>query len=415
MTLSPSLTFPKLRAVDVRPHSQNGHAYYLLRDPLELQSGSLLIPQYLGPVLALCDGSMESSRALGSTLLSRYGIGLETEQINEVLAALDQACLLENERARVALVEKIQRFRRQPFRTPSLAGLSYPAERAALARLLDDYLTGISPRNRYYNGHTNGHGHRVGVFSPHIDYPRGGKVYAQTWGALGEAARAADLVIILGTDHYGDDLFTLTRQHYATPYGTLPTATALVDDLAAVLGEDAAFAGELRHSNEHSLELVAVWLHHMRGGDPVPILPVLTGSLHHLYGSQQSPADNPFVFRFLEAVRRHVQGRNVLVVASGDLSHVGPAFGGQPLTAQDRLQVQSADRTLINHLCQGDAEGFFNAIRRIRNRHNVCGGTPGYLALKLLDGLSGTETGYQSCPADEQNQSAVTIGGVVFQ
>ena len=37
---------------------------------------------------------------------------------------------------------------------------------------------------------------------------------------------------------------------------------------AAGVGADRAFAGELRHREEHALELIAVWLHHMRGGRP---------------------------------------------------------------------------------------------------------------------------------------------------
>jgi AmmeMemoRadiSam system protein B len=113
-------------------------------------------------------------------------------------------------------------------------------------------------------------------------------------------------------------------------------------------------------------------------------------------------------------MERHCAGRNVFVVASGDLAHVGPAFGGAPLTEQDRLQVRSADRDLINHLCAGDADSFFDSIRRIRNRHNVCGTTPGYLTLKLMGTIHGQEMAYQSCPADDHNTSAVTVAGVAF-
>src|SRR5690606_16151874 len=149
-------------------------------------------------------------------------------------------------------------------------------------------------------------------------------------------------------------------------------------DLAAAIGEEAAYAGELRHLNEHSLELVAVWLHHVRGGRPVAVAPVLCGSFYRFYDSSQSPAAHPTIRAFLETLSRRCAGRNVLIVASGDLAHVGPAFGGAPLTLQERLRVQSADRILIDRLCAGDAEGFFNAIRTSRNQNNVCGGSPGY-------------------------------------
>ncbi|MBX2997560.1 MAG: AmmeMemoRadiSam system protein B [Caldilineaceae bacterium] len=422
MPIANRIVFPKLRPVDVRPYQQNGQPYYLLRDPLDLSEGSLLVPQYFGPLLALCDGTLEDARALGVTLMARYGMNIDAGMIGDLLSALDEALLLENERTVAALARKREAYRRLPFRTATLAGLSYPAERRALAQLLDGYIEQTVPtRNGRANGAApgrrngqSGHPPKPGIFSPHIDYPRGGTVYAPTWKTVEDAVQSADLAILIGTDHYGDDLFTLTRQNYATPYGMLPTNTIIVDDLAAALGEEAAYAGEMRHCNEHSLELVAVWLHHMRGGRPLEIVPVLCGSLHRFYANGHSPADHAPIGQFLETMERHCAGRNVFVVASGDLAHVGPAFGGAPLTQQDRLQVRSADRDLLTHLCAGDADGFFDSIRRIRNRHNVCGATPGYLALKLMGNVHGQEMAYQSCPADDHNTSAVTVAGVAY-
>jgi len=62
------------------------------------------------------------------------------------------------------------------------------------------------------------------LVSPHIDYARGGPVYAHVWK------------------------LTLTRQHYATPFGVLPTAREVVETLAGAMGAETAFAGELYHS-----------------------------------------------------------------------------------------------------------------------------------------------------------------------
>jgi MEMO1 family protein len=432
MTFSTALTFPKLRAVDVRPYVQNGHSYYLLRDPLALAEGSLLVPQSLGPALMLCDGTLENTQAMVAALAIRYGIRLNTDAIDDLLVALDNAMLLDNERSQEALARQAAAYRQRPYRPLALAGHSYPDDPEVLAQQLNRFLLAAREEksmrstpslNGHAHNHLNGRSHLpaaaaaascLGIFSPHIDYGRGSSVYAHTWGAIQEAVEAADLVIAIGTDHFGDDLFTLTRQNYATPYGILPTATRVVDDLAQALGEETAYAGELRHCQEHSLELVAVWLHHMRSGVPVEVAPVLCGSFYGFYGNQQGPASHPAIATFLETLNRHCEGRRVLIVASGDLAHVGPAFGGTPLTAQDRLKVRQADRTLINHLCAGDAEGFFNAIRRVRNQFNVCGGAPGYLALKLMGAVTGAEMAYQSCPADDQNTSAVTISGIVF-
>ncbi len=409
-----SIRYPKLRDVEVRPYHQNGQAYLLLRDPLELSPGALLVPQALGPLLALCDGTLEDAAAIHAAALVRFGLPVDRATVEELLRALDEHLILDSPRAREALEEARAAYRDQPFRPPALAGLSYPENPDDLARLLDDYLAQVEDPEVPAEGWLPD-SPRPGVFSPHIDYPRGGHVYAQAWKAAAALARHAELVILVGTDHYGDDPFTLTRQHYATPYGVLPTATDLVDALAQALGPEAAFAGELRHRNEHSLELVAVWLHHMRGGEPVAMLPVLVGSLHRFFDTSESPVDaDPQIRAFLDTLARLTADKRVLVVASGDLSHVGPAFGGRPLGPAGRARLRQADEEVVAHLAAGDAEGFFQVIRQVRNRHNICGTTPGYLTLKLMGEIPGHRAGYATCPADEQNHSVVTVAGIVY-
>ena len=413
------LRFPKLRAVDVRPQRQNGYLYYLLADPLELSDDSLLVPQAFGPLLALCDGSQSDAAAICRTLAQRYQLALDPTTIRQLLDALDEACLLENQRSAAALAQKVADYRALPARPAAHAGLAYPDEPRTLTRLLDGYLNApIGPRGVDDRARRNGSALRqevTGVFSPHIDYGRGGPVYARTWQAAAQAAQAAELVILIGTDHQGDDLFTLTRQSYATPFGLLPTATDVVDDLAQAVGEKAAFAGELRHLREHSLELVAIWLQHARRGRPVEMLPVLVGGLYRFFADARGPAGDDRIQRFVETVRGHAAGRRTLVVASGDLSHVGPAFGGQPLNRSARASLAASDDGLVERLTAGDGEGFYRSICGVQDKNNVCGLTPTYLTLKILGkGVRGERLAYDSCPADEASTSAVTIGGVVF-
>src|SRR5690606_22699686 len=169
------------------------------------------------------------------------------------------------------------------------------------------------------------------IISPHIDYPRGGKVYSKVWQRAKTAVLEADLVIILGTDHNGGlGTFTLTRQPYATPYGVLPTDTDLVDELAAAIGEEAAFAEELHHRKEHSIELSAVWLHYLyqqAGIDPKPMVPILCGSFHHFVMNGAHPAQDDLLGTAVTTLQRATADKKVLIVASVDFAHVGPAFG----------------------------------------------------------------------------------------
>jgi AmmeMemoRadiSam system protein B len=223
------------------------------------------------------------------------------------------------------------------------------------------------------------------------------------------------LVLILGTDHNGSaGSLTLTRQHYATPYGILPTAVEVVDRLAETLGQQASFVQELHHRAEHSIELAAVWLHHMRGGAPCDLVPILCGSFHRYTQEGEDAALDTHLSQALRTLRDAIQGRRTLVVAAADLAHVGPAFGGPPLNADGRAELQAADEALLAQVCAGSAEGFMDEVRRVEDRYNVCGIPPIYLMLRLLEPARGSLVAYDLCPADEQGTSQVSICGVVL-
>lgn len=402
--------YPKLRQLDIRPIVHEDHPYILLRDPQRLTDQQLLVPQPLASVMAFFDGQT-SIDAMVAAFRQRHRIALPTATVNELVEALDAAILLENERAAARRAEVLRDYRSAPYRPPALAGAGYPADAQGLWSLLQEYLENCDTSADDEIDWSQ----PVGLLSPHIDYARGGAVYAHVWKRAAQVARGAELVILLGTDHYGLDLFTLTRQNFATPYGILPTDTALVDRLAAVIGEEAAYAGELRHRGEHSLELVAVWLHHMRAGQPVPIVPILTGSFHPFMVNGASPASDPTVAGVLAVLRAAMAGKRALVVASGDLAHVGPAFGGAPLDGAARRVLRQADEALIAAMRAGDAGQFFGAIRQVQNANNVCGVAPIYLTLRLLGRSQGAQAGYAICPADAQNTSVVSVTGMMFK
>jgi AmmeMemoRadiSam system protein B len=400
---------PKLRHLDVRPYSQNGQSYLLFQDPTRLSAEALLAPQPLALVLAFCDGQHDLYE-MADAFQQRYGMALAVRDIKKLLDALDDAVMLENERAAQARVAALAAYRNAPFRTPALAGVAYPADRMQLWQLLQDYLEGAEEVTPLVVDWSR----RTGLLSPHIDYPRGGAVYAQIWKRASLAVQEADLVVLFGTDHYGSDPFTLTRQNYATPYGVLPTAQSVVDALVQVIDQEAAFAGELRHRGEHSLELVAVWLHHMRSGAPVEIAPVLVGGFHSYIANGSGPEEDRQLAAVIEALRSATQGRRVLVVASGDLAHRGPAFQGPPVGAADKLRLRAADDELIAYMRNGDASGFYQAIKQVRDENNICGLAPVYLTLATLAESQGEQVGYAVCPADEGGTSVVTVSGMMF-
>lgn len=403
----PDHAFPKLRPIDPRPVTHRGRPCLHLRDPLALSDRELVIPQPLAAALAHFDGERDLEH-IASAFERRHGLALPIAALRSLVDALDEACLLDNERSAQAQASALLAYRAAPHRPPACAGSTYPAGPSALRRMLNGYLAQAGDADRARPDARS-------VFSPHIDYARGGPVYARVWRAAQAAAQAAELAVIIGTDHYGDDPITLTRQHVATPLGVLPAARPVVDGVADAVGRDAAFRGELRHRVEHSLELPLVWLHHMRGGAPIAVVPVLVGSFHRFMHDGGDPSADPRLGAALDALGHLTRGRRTLVIASGDLAHVGPAFGGRPLGDASKARLRREDAELLGHVHAGDADGFYRAIAATRNRNNVCGTAPFFLALKLLEAARGEARGYDVCPADEAATSVVSIAGVAFE
>lgn len=407
MAVSPASPLPKLRAVDARPIRHGGRAAIMLRDPLMLSSKTAVIPQQLAPLLQLCDGTRDVD-ALRAAIAVRYGLPITRETLERLLTAFDQALLLENDRFLEARQQALEAYRQGPFRPPVLAGESYPDDPDVLGQVLCGYLTAVEEGAGELGG-------ARGLICPHIDYARGGHVYARVWKATAKAVREADLVVLLGTDHYGGEgRVTLTRQHYATPFGVLPTAQDVVDSLAGAIGEEAAFAEELHHRSEHSIELAAVWLHYIREGRPCELVPILCGSYGGFVRGEADPDEDLTIDKTVDVLRRSVKRRDAVVVAAADLSHVGSVFGGQPVDLVGRALLQESDDELMARMCAGDAHGFFEAIQRVEDRRNVCGLPPIYLALRALAPAQGVTLAYDRCPADNRGTSLVSICGIVL-
>jgi AmmeMemoRadiSam system protein B len=401
-------SLPRLRPIDARPFLHDGQPAILLRDPLQLSDHYAILPRIAAPLLALCDGTLDA-QGISAAAAINYGLKVSTRTVEKVVDALDQALLLDNENFAAAHAAALQTFRQAPHRPAALAGASYPEDPEELRRYLQEFVDGLDEPGR-----EAGPADSRGLVSPHIDYPRGGPVYARVWQRAARAAREADLAILLGTDHYGGRGLNLTHQSYATPFGKLPTPSSIVDALAEAVGGDQAFEGELRHKGEHSVELAAVWLHHMRGGEPIEMLPILCGSFSDYMRDGARPAGDAALEGAIEALREAMAGRRALVVAAGDLAHVGPAFGGEPLDGEGREALRSADEELMALMSAGDADGFIEALRRVGDSNNVCGISPIYLALRLLAPARGEPVAYDHCPADGEGTSVVSVCGVVF-
>ncbi len=403
------MTFlPKLRPVTVQQVVHEGRPSILLQDPLHISHSAIAIPVALAPLLALCDGSRTLFQLRGA-LAMQSGIVLSHQALDGIFDQLDQALMLDNDRFRSIYHDKLDGFRHGPHRDPMSAGRSYPADPGELRETLRAYMDEV--------GEISAREGR-GVISPHIDYARGGPVYARTWKAAAEMVREAERIVILGTDHSGTTgKITPTRQHYATPLGVAPTDREIVDAIVDNIGETGAFEEEFNHIGEHSIELALVWIQFVRGEsvEMCPVVPILTGSFYGFVTGERDVKASPTLNDTVQVLRQTMRAHRTLIVATGDLAHIGPAFDTPRVDAAGFEALKEADEHLMAVTSTGDPAAFFGVLADEGDSRNVCGLPPIYLMLRALQPAKGEVIAYDRCPADDFNTSYVSICGMIFE
>ena len=402
---------PKLRYVDTQWVEHNGGPYLHLRDRLGLSEKAILVPRDMAPLLALCDGTRDVGQ-LQAGMALRTGLQLSLGQVRDFVAGMDEALLLEGGVFERASEEALRAYREAPFRRPSHADLVYPSDAEGLSARISGFVSGVTRSDTPRAEESK----LVGMVCPHIDYERGGRSYAQLFERCCGDLAYVEEIVIFGTDHSGSGgTLTPTRQSYATPHGVLPTDTETVDGLAEAIGGDGAFAEELHHVNEHSIELALVWLHHYMDGRGVPVVPVLCGSFHPFVAEDKEARGDETISAALDYLRNATADRRTLVVAAADLAHIGPSFGDRaPVDGVGKARLASEDAASIRAICDGDAEAFLALSRAESDARRICGLSPIYMTLRLSRASYGESLGYAQCPADTANGSWVSVVGALL-
>jgi AmmeMemoRadiSam system protein B len=412
---------PRLRPIEAFPVQQDGKTLIYLKDPLNFAS-----PLGLSPVgyfiLSHFDGR-HSSVDIQEAYCKQFGSVLPGEELKSFVDMLDQHYYLQSERFRDYRDAVILEFRRLPIRAAAHVGGAYEADRSRLIRQLDSYFSsndgpGLPSPEKTYSAPR-------AIVAPHIDFHRGGPAYAWAYKSLTESD-GADLYILLGTSHCsGRTPYILTVKDFDTPLGLVQTDREFVHLLQAGCEED-CFADEYLHRGEHSLEFQVVFLKYIaqkraeltgKTERPFKIVPILVSSFHESLLHRTPPERNSAVGLFLRALRdaAEKESRKVCFVAGVDLAHVGRQFGDrEPITDDFLKWVETEDQSLVSRLAALDAPGFFNEIAKDQDKRRICGFSPLYSLIHLLDGVEGKHLKYSQAFTPE-TASAVTFTSMIFE
>lgn len=411
---------PRLRPVEVFPVQQQGKTLFYLKDPLNFATPlGISLPGYF--ILAHLDGA-HSFVDIQEAYAKQFGTLLLSDELKQFVEMLDQHYYLVSDRFLNYENAMVSEFRRLPTRAPAHAGGAYNADPAALKSQLAAYFA--SADGPGLPSFDSAGAVPKAIVAPHIDFHRGGPAYAWAYKTLAES-EGADLYILLGTSHCsGENPFIMTLKDFETPFGVVETERQFVQALQERCHDD-FFADEYLHRGEHSLEFQVVFLKFIarwraelsgRPEKPFQIVPILVSSFHSMVISQTPPEKHSAVGDFLLALREltTTETRQVCFVAGVDLAHVGQQFGDrEPVTEEFLKWVESEDRELVNRLAALDAPGFFNEIAKDGDKRKICGFSPLYSLIHLLDGSRGKALKYSQAFTPETG-SAVTFTSMIF-
>ena len=404
--------YPRLRPLVLVPVSDGQREVLLVSDPLGVVPGQPALGIESLAILQILDGSVSLNDITAALMRESKDLRV-ANMVRDFVARLDQLLMLDSPRFEAVYREMRDAYRQLEIRPSAFDGRSYPAERAELAAFLEAHFA-EAERMRDAGGAPAAATRPRALLAPHLDPRRAGRAIARAYVEL-ERDRTEPLrVVVFGTGHsLMEDRFALTRKHFETPLGKVPTDTAFVDAVAARVGEW-AYRAEIVHRDEHSIEFQAVYLKHRFGDRPLTMVPILCGGFHALIDQGKTPREDPQFESLITAVldAERALGGETVYVAGADLSHVGPRFGDPPLDPRAKEEIEAIDREALRAAERGDAEGWFASIAAHADSSRICGYAPVYATLRCAAPQAGRLLVYEQ--SDEKDRSMVTVAAMAW-
>ena len=127
--------------------------------------------------------------------------------------------------------------------------------------------------------------------------------------------------------------------------------------------------------------MALTWLHNALDGRSFKLLPILCGSFQKFIVDKQQPDKDETIGNVIEALTEYRKKSRTLVIAAGDLAHMGPEFGdATPMDELSLADLASKDHISLANIEKGAPDEFFNT----------------------------------SAEADQQNTSVVSIAGTLL-
>jgi AmmeMemoRadiSam system protein B len=398
---------PKIRKdLEVLPVQHEGQQLILIRDHLGLVQEGKAVALPLYQFMTLLDGTRTMRDLQMEFMRQRGGVLVGMDEVEGLLAHLEESYVLDTERFKMARDEMIAEFASERVRPCSHCGRTYPANPTELKDSLEAILASQAPIPEP--------GGRIkALVSPHIDLSVGHKVYSSAYQMLKNTIPSR--VVILGVGHnLVNDLFCLTDKDFETPLGVIEAERPLIQKLQEFGGEIIA-ANDFPHRSEHSIEFQLIFLQHILKGVSFTIIPILCGFIQSCLPEYSREAYLERTAPFLDLLRQILKDpeHETLLVAGIDFSHVGPKFGHEMPAEYLKGQSEAHDKKLLQHLSALNPDLFWEESRNVKDQFNVCGFSALACLLEILPSCKGQILDYERWH-EEPTRSAVSFAAVVF-
>jgi hypothetical protein len=239
------------------------------------------------------------------------------------------------------------------IRRAAVSGKFYPSNPKALSSMINRFLKNVRDRKVKIEGKI------VAIIVPHAGYKYSGRISAYSYKAL--KGYKFDSIIIIGPSHFipFNGVSVYNRGYFETPLGKVPVDSELAEK---IINYDSSISfREEAHIMEHSLEVQLPFLQTIF--KDIKIVPIAMGL-----------QDRKMVNILSDALIKNLSNKNVLIIASSDLSHYHPAKEAKKLDSEGIKSIKSLDY-----------DGFMKKLEN--GKTEFCGGGAVAVALRVAEEL----------------------------
>jgi len=238
----------------------------------------------------------------------------------------------------------------------------------------------------------------IGLVAPHAGYLYSGKTAAKTYAQI---SKKYDSVIILGPDHTGmAEAVSVSTEDWKTPLGEVKVDKELAEKI--ISGSDIIIEDEDAHMYEHSIEVQLPFLQHIL--KDFRFVPIIIPHKDINLDKLKEVAD---------AISDATEGKNVLVIASSDLTHFGKGYSFVPTEKDELKWMEKTDTAIMEKIAELDEVQTLNKAKET----TACGSYPIAVLIMVMKKKmsSGKIIEYStSYEVSKSKDIIVGYGGIVF-